>query len=321
MDLSHISEQLSDLPMWAIAAFVFVASAIRLTLVRVGRAHAFVETIDAILVAVVLVFMIIQPFLMKSFYIPSGSMRETLLEDDHIFCNKIDYRIGSPQRGDIVIFIPPVNALQQSPEGYHPEDGPVYYIKRLVGLPGDVIETHMGYITVNGRALAHEDIRDSLGLTDRDAQHVKIESSDIRIFDGTWKTYDAQQIAQQFSEPGATVTFHPGVTIRNGVVLDEPYTAEDPEYNFKIVGGKSVFWSDDGNDPDEVMVDGIPDHTDVQALVHAPAEPVPAGHVLVMGDNRNDSGDATHWGPLEENRLTGKAVAIFYPFTRIRSIQ
>jgi signal peptidase I len=318
MDFSHISEQLSDLPIWAISAFAFAATAVRLGLIRTRRSVGAVETIDAVLIAVVLVFMIIQPFLMKSFYIPSGSMRETLLEDDHIFCNKIDYRIEKPKRGDIVIFVPPVSALLQSPEGYDPENGPVYYIKRLIGLPGDIVETHMGFITVNGRELMHEDIRDQFGLLDRDAQHVKIEANDIRIFDKVWKTYDADQVAQQFQEPGAEVKFYPGVTIENGKVLDEPYTAEDPEYNFKIVDGKSILWEDYEGDAPSVAVNGIPDQVDTDALINAPAGPIPPGHLLVMGDNRNDSGDATHWGPLEEDRLTGKAVAIFWPIDRIR---
>jgi len=321
MNLSNLSEQLSDLPVWGITLFAALATGIRIFLARGRHASSVVETIDAILIAVVLVFMIIQPFVMKSFYIPSGSMRETLLEDDHIFCNKIDYRFAHPRRGDIVIFVPPINALKLSPEGYHPEDGPVYYIKRLIGLPGDVVETHMGYITVNGREEQHEDIRDAFGLLDRDAQHVKIEKNDLRVFDGAWKTYNAAQIASQFSEPGDPVTFHPGETIRNGAVLEEPYTAEDPEYNFKVVNGCSILWQDYEGAAATVFVNGIEDDTDGAADIKAPAGPVPAGHLLVMGDNRNDSGDATHWGPLDETRLTGKAVEIFWPVDRIRTLQ
>lgn len=86
--------------------------------------------------------------------VPSGSMRPTILEGDRVFLNKIAYDlrvpfsgwrilpISEPRRGDIVIFP-------------SPHDG-VRLIKRLVGVPGDVIEGRGHRIYVNGIAIDYE---------------------------------------------------------------------------------------------------------------------------------------------------------------------
>lgn len=87
--------------------------------------------------------------------IPSGSMRPTLLEGDVVLVNRLAYdfklpltnvsvaRLGEPQRGDVVTF-------------ESPQDG-VRLIKRLVGLPGDVVELRADRLFVNGMPAAYED--------------------------------------------------------------------------------------------------------------------------------------------------------------------
>jgi signal peptidase I len=87
--------------------------------------------------------------------IPSSSMRPTLLEGDVVLVNRLAYdfklpltdvsliRLGEPQRGDVVTFT-------------SPKDG-VRLIKRLVGLPGDVIEMKDERLWVNGVAVAYGD--------------------------------------------------------------------------------------------------------------------------------------------------------------------
>jgi signal peptidase I len=283
------------------------------------------EVVEVVLVPIVLVYFIIQPLLIKAFYIPSGSMRPTLVDNDHIMVDKLSYRLHSPNHEDVVVFVAPPEALAQSPD-VSSAKGNVYYIKRLIGLPGDVIITHAGYILVNGQKETHNDIREHFGIPntdkDRDETHVKIESNDVKIFDGntnTFTTYGPEQIAQNFDLPGASVEFHPGVTIRNGQILDEPFIAEDPDYDFKLVDGKAILEGDGtGGQPE---INGFTPMTpDDDALLSQPPGAVPADHVLMMGDNRNDSDDSTHWGPLDITRVAGKARWIFVPIPRIRVI-
>ena len=88
---------------------------------------------------VILVVFLLRSFLVEPFKIPSGSMLPTLLIGDFILVNKYDYgirlpminkkiiQIRQPQRGDVMVF-------------RYPEDPSLDYIKRVVGLPGDVVE-------------------------------------------------------------------------------------------------------------------------------------------------------------------------------------
>ena len=107
------------------------------------------EYVEAILLAIVIAFFI-RTFVVQAYKIPSGSMKPTLLIGDHILVSKFNYGvklpfirstlipIGTPQRGDIVVFI-------------YPEDRSKDFIKRLVGLPGDTVEVREKKIYLNGQ--------------------------------------------------------------------------------------------------------------------------------------------------------------------------
>lgn len=99
---------------------------------------------------VVLVVLLLRSFLFEPFRIPSGSMMPTLLIGDFILVNKFTYgvrlpvlntkiiTVGSPRRGDIVVF-------------RFPKDPTVDYIKRVVGLPGDRIGYYNKQIYINDK--------------------------------------------------------------------------------------------------------------------------------------------------------------------------
>lgn len=107
------------------------------------------EYVEAILVALVLA-LFIRTFVVQAFKIPSGSMIPTLLIGDHILVNKFTYGIknpftgtswvglGTPERGDVIVFKYPVNPSQD-------------FIKRVVGVGGDRIEVVNKHLLVNDR--------------------------------------------------------------------------------------------------------------------------------------------------------------------------
>jgi signal peptidase I len=101
------------------------------------RGGGLLELPVVLLVAFVLVFGLIRPFVVEAFRIPSESMVPTLLIGDRVFVNKFVYQFSEPERGDIVVF--------QSAEG-----GEEDLIKRVVGLPGDEISVRDGVLFVNG---------------------------------------------------------------------------------------------------------------------------------------------------------------------------
>ena len=106
---------------------------------------------------ILLLVLLIRSFLFEPFRIPSESMMPTLLTGDFIFVNKFAYglrlpvlntkilQIGEPQHGDVVVF-------------RLPSDPKVDYIKRIVGLPGDVVvyEDATKRLTINGESVPME---------------------------------------------------------------------------------------------------------------------------------------------------------------------
>jgi signal peptidase I len=110
---------------------------------------------------VILIVFLLRSFLVEPFKIPSGSMIPTLLVGDFILVNKFTYgirlpvanrkliEVGSPQRGDVMVF-------------RYPEDPSLDYIKRVVGVPGDRVEYRNKRLSINGRAVPLRQIEDYL---------------------------------------------------------------------------------------------------------------------------------------------------------------
>jgi signal peptidase I len=119
---------------WQIVGLVAVACVLRLIASKVrwaNRRHraSTVEFIDSVLVAVLLVFCVLRPFVIQAFFIPSSSMEPTLQINDRILVNKFIYFFREPKPGDIVVFDAPPQASEDKKD----------FIKRVVAMPGDTI--------------------------------------------------------------------------------------------------------------------------------------------------------------------------------------
>jgi signal peptidase I len=223
------------------------------------------ETIDAIVYAGGIVFLVIRPFVLQTFFIPSGSMLNTLQLQDFIVGNKAIYRYSEPAMGDIVVFRPPTRALM-------PGQGDSYFIKRLIATAGVTPEIRNG------------------------------------------KLY------------------------RNGVLVDEKYvTTGDAMNDFKLVkdGDQIIpvnrsrdtstvngYWAIDGKGAPMVANEYMVNSQDIdrqEQLWALPAQPVPAGYFLMMGDNRNGSFDGRGWGLVPRRDIIAKSEFIWLPFNRIGS--
>jgi signal peptidase I len=136
---------------------------------RSGSLPFYQELVLLVGIALVLA-VVIKALFLQAFYIPSGSMEDTLLLNDRILVQKVSYwGGGTPQRGDVVVFADPGGWLDPQESvgstspvakvlelfGLYPTGG--HLVKRVIGVGGDTVKCcdSRGRITVNGTAL-HE---------------------------------------------------------------------------------------------------------------------------------------------------------------------
>lgn len=143
------------------------------------------ENILSLGLALFLVFMV-RSSVVEAFKIPSGSMIPTLYIGDHIFVNKFAYGFKlpfsdtltdkpyylvdreGPKRGDIIVF-------------EFPRDRSIYYIKRVIGIPGDSIEIRNKLLYINNEAVSREPLTEDQAkeiftdLEDPKYSHVNLE--------------------------------------------------------------------------------------------------------------------------------------------------
>lgn len=151
---SHVSEPRHTLPLW--------------------------QEVLVLLVMALGLAIVIKTFFVQAFYIPSGSMNDTLVKNDRILVEKMSYWFGDVQRGDVVVFDDPggwltpeestraSNPVTRALEfvGLYPAGG--HLVKRVIGVGGDHVECcARGLITVNGVPL-HE--QSYLGPGDKPSQ-------------------------------------------------------------------------------------------------------------------------------------------------------
>lgn len=110
---------------------------------------------------ILLIVFLLRSFLFEPFRIPSGSLEPTLLIGDFILLNKFDYGIrlpivrkkiielNEPKRGDIIVF-------------HWPPNPSYYFIKRVIGLPGDRIDYVNKELTINGQKIPQELLQKSM---------------------------------------------------------------------------------------------------------------------------------------------------------------
>jgi len=258
------------------------------------------EMLDAFVYAGVFVFMVIRPFILQAFLVPSGSMWPTLEVNDFIIANKAIYRFSEPKSGDIIVFHPP--ALAAISQSDLDKDGEMKtdYVKRCIGVPGDLIELKKGVLYRNGQKVDEEyrtysECSDPV-QTEEPCQTFRVLSDDVK----------KQLTMASFK-----------LVKRDGEIIPLNYTDMDANAPMPQTGS--------------AIEDKTPYHvarpfqaistSDQLKVRDLPAEKVPAGYYLMMGDNRNNSHDGRVWGLVPRDRLIGKAVMTWWPFTHIHLLK
>lgn len=133
---------------------------------RRGGLFSFLRDLVIIVLVAFLISFLLKTFLVRSFYIPSGSMEHTLEINDHILVNQLVPKLVGVERGDIVVFKDPGGWLTSQPKTAEPnflqqvlqtvglasDPSDEYVVKRVIGIGGDRVACcdTQGRVTVNG---------------------------------------------------------------------------------------------------------------------------------------------------------------------------
>jgi signal peptidase I len=185
------------------------------------RSGSFLRELPFLLVVALGLALLIKAFLVQAFYIPSGSMENTLKIKDRVLVNKLVYRFRDIHRGEIVVFNgldsftpevrvvqptnPVVRGLQAVARGVGAAPpGEEDFIKRVIGIPGDTVQCcdAQGRVQVNGVALdeksyLYEDNHDKFGP-------VKVPTGRLWVM-GDHRQFSADSRAHLTDPGGGTV--------------------------------------------------------------------------------------------------------------------
>ncbi len=245
-------------------------------------------------------------------------MKNTIMEGDRLIGFRLSYLFSKPERGDVIIF-------------KYPDDEKQNFVKRVIGIPGDVVQIIHGKVYVNGNELDEPYLREPMNDNEEALSIIKlIAVAFIIAFIFT------QYIIVNAEVPTGSMknTIMEGdrlIGFRLSYLFSKPERGDviifkypdDEKQNFvkrvigipgdvvQIIHGKVYV---NGNELDEPYLrEPMNDNEEEQVFV------VPEGHYFVMGDNRNDSLDSRYWKTsnyVSEKKILAKVIFRYYNQSR-----
>ena len=228
------------------------------------------------------VVLVVRSFLFEPFNIPSSSMVPTLYTGDFIAVNKFAYGLrlpltynkvfdtGHPEHGDVMVF-------------RFPENPNIYYIKRVIGLPGDTVSYDNGILAINGQQV--------------DTKPANYSPDAVLT---------SQIVPAGITGNGETITSEQAAQFGREEESHAKYYQEQQGNHQHLVRYLEGFNSSQygpflqSQSPEVVASAGT--HWQIK---------VPENEYFVMGDNRDRSADGRYWGFVPDDNLAGKAVYVW----------
>lgn len=141
------------------------------------RKRPFWRELPVLILMALVVAVLIKTFLVQAFFIPSGSMRNTLEPGDRVMVNRLAYRFGEPSRGDVVVFDSPfaeegngeslpAAVIRHVGEALGIGSPASDFIKRVVGLEGETVEIRDGAVWIDGLRLDEDYVHPDSSMPD-----------------------------------------------------------------------------------------------------------------------------------------------------------
>ena len=277
------------------------------------------EIIDTLLIALILVFGIIRPLFLQTFFIPSESMVPLLHVKDKLIANKFIYHFRTPRRGEVIVFQPPSEAvigsntqllqriwLEKSSDAEISALNPNLankreqvlaslptvptrfddYIKRVIGVAGDRIHIVAGDgVYVNGKRLVEPYLSPD-ALSSMEDYPAVIEEPPLPL------AISDPQVQEQL----------PLIRERLEKTTGKNYTDDEAYFALLPMG-----WLQKWYIYHYMYLTNIAPNCPNGEFV------VPKDSVFVMGDNRGNSFDSRYWGVVPLNHVKARAVSTFWP--------
>ena len=257
-----------------------------------GLASTLMEYGKTILITV-LAALLLKVFVLDAYRIPSTSMENTLQIGDFLLVNKFAYGLRTPRhlplvartipsftlpffqnihRGDVIVFEYPGGMNEITPPEY------VYYIKRCIGLPGDTLEIHSGFVSVNKIPVPFP----PYGIqTDHLNGNLWRQNPELFPQGSTFSNVDYGPII--VPKQGDIVQLDPATISRWRMIIERE--------------GHTVRTTDN-----MILIDGAV----------ASTYRVCQNYYFVLGDNRDNSMDSRYWGFVPDDHLVGEALFVYW---------
>ena len=239
-------------------------------------------------IAAVTLFIMTRLLVLEAFKFPSSSMMPTYNIGDHIFADTLTVRFSTPSHGEVIVFAQPCTPERD-------------YIKRVIAVAGDTIEVRCSRVYINGSA-----VEESL-------VEARTQYNDYDEAGGQWFAKDVSEYRESLGGHNYH-TFHgPDRQGRDSASRDFPgqvlHNCASPMGGYEAP--RAVAQA-----PGEIVETNAAPKTPCDLQRHFV---VPADHVFVMGDNRDNSNDSRFWGSVPVQNIRGRVRGVWFPLGRFGS--